>query len=298
MPSIKDFITKPLETRNTITKVLRQYSWLVGIVIGVMLTSGAILLASGAVWWARNRDDIVTPTVVTPTASPTMEMLEPSGRSKRDKIEVTAPPRDAGEVAWKMTVDRIQDGLKLVSHSEYTDSSNNLWIVMEVQNLTDEPLGQLKVVFYIEDLMEVRWSSINRIEPGGTAPMLSLISAEDLPPDVSEYAVTIGAEKFEKWAQGYYYYDLKIENDRLGEGQFADIGVAGEIVNVGESKVEHTKAFAAFYDEDGTIIYTNYDFIDTDILRPGKSDDFSIDMRNRSRVAVSYKLWVEASVAD
>ncbi len=232
--------------------------------------------------------------------------FEPTFDAMLETIEFFEPTEDVDlggltepiEDNWVMNLGEVQDGTELVSESHYIDFVGNLWVAAEIRNLTDQALGQPQAILHVGEFSQDYGTTLNKLAPGETAPIMLLASADEIPEGAIEYTLDVGAMELDDFSAEYYYYDFAVENDELTAGEFAEQGVAGELVNTGDSAAEFVRALVAFYDAEGTILYVNDAYIEEEVLAPGARASFLVDMMDAAGIAASYQVWVEGNKSD
>lgn len=227
----------------------------------------------------------LTAQVATPTAtvSPTSTSTPTSSPTPSPTPTVTATP-----TSTSVPVE------VLPNHSSYVDSIDNLWIVGEVQNNTDDYLRFVRITTNLFD----------------TAGQLldissSYIDLDSLSPDEKTCFSVLFSEEPAGWA--YYEFEaryrtggeplpnLVIFNDSGSyDPTFGWYEIIGQVRNDHGSRVEFVKPVGTLYDGAGTVVGCDFAYVNARDLEPGQTGSFEMLFTGRDYSDVdAYRLQVD-----
>lgn len=196
-----------------------------------------------------------------------------------------------GALPWQQVGD---SQLKVLSANTYpTGSGEYVYLVGEVENTSDQPLGALKItangynsqgqVFETEETEAL----VTYVAPGQKAPFSAAMDARD----IERYELTVTGEA----AADAPAYQLEIVNPSQTEPKSGYVWFAGEVSNTGTVAVEKVRVIAVLYDQEGKVVEAASQDL-PDKLAAGAKAAFKFIANHRG--STSYQLLVTATASQ
>jgi hypothetical protein len=168
-----------------------------------------------------------------------------------------------------------QEGLVILSHSTYVDSSGYCHIVGEVENRGQNNTRKNKVIatFYDEqgasNLTALCYCYLEILKPGERSPFEIVLSS---PPNVVNYMLTVEWEVTDtELNRDIVPGELEAMTD--GDGYYV---VTGQTTNNTGKPIDVIMIVGSFYDSEGTIVAAGITFADVAPLQPDESANFTM----------------------
>jgi hypothetical protein len=184
----------------------------------------------------------------------------------------------------------IEEGLLILSHSTYVDSSGYFRIVGEVQNMGQDNTEKNKIIatFYDEQGAPNLTAScdcyLDVVKPGEKSPFEIVFPS---PLNLVDYALT-AAWQVTDTEPNRQIVPREIEAKIDVDGYYT---VTGQVTNTNEKPIDIMMIVGSFYDSEGTIVATGIAFADVTPLQTGETANFTmvIDPSISSKIS-SYSL--------
>lgn len=169
-----------------------------------------------------------------------------------------------------------QDNLEILpTHSGYINDQGYFYVVGEVQNVGDVPVGNIQVnaTFYDANATEIAVGS-------GYAKLETLLPARKAPFAITLYSGNLSLQ--------VYSYNLSIASFSIVENKPLDLEilsnsssyeypvfhVSGTIKNIGAKETTFVRVVATFYDENGKVVDALLNYSSPSSILPGETASF------------------------
>lgn len=224
-----------------------------------------------------------TDTPVPPTATPEPPTATPE--------PPTATPEPTETSTPEATPTPTGPKLEFKSASDFVDGIDYWHIVGEIENISQDTLGFVKIVATAYDesggIVDTGFTYIELdvLNPGELSPFEITIENNDA---IYRYDLQADAQP----ATSLPYRDLTIlsSTDRVD-----DIGywhIVGEVENTGDRPSEFVKIVATIYDESSQVVEVAFTYSELDTISPGSKSPFEVTLESSDRFH-SYVLQVE-----
>ena len=162
-----------------------------------------------------------------------------------------------------------------ISQQHTREDGDWLDIYGEIQNNSESPMSWVKISAALFDAngeilnTNYNYSMLDLIPPGGNSPFSMSMTSEWS--GFTDYQLFIEAdiedEPFELQVEV-----VSVETREESEWCYAE----GEVKNISDEPLDLVNVVAGFYDADGNIIDTGWDFAEANTLEPGATSEYSI----------------------
>jgi LysM repeat protein len=171
--------------------------------------------------------------------------------------------------------------------------SGRLWCLGEVQNTSGENLQQVELAVSLFDkagellAFTTGATELDVIPKGGSAPFALAI---DNPPEKFDTYQTSPLKGLSATRLGSYYLDLEIVSSQGQARGQASYSVSGRLRNAGDRAARDVRVVVTGYDAAGKVAAVRKVAPALDVLPPGRSTDFEINLLSTAGQVVTYTL--------
>ena len=197
-----------------------------------------------------------------------------------------------GSYAQPQETTTIDNNIKLLSSSHYTDSIDYLHVIGEVQNTLSDPQEFVKVIatFYDSNNRTVgtsfTFTDVDVLRPVEKSPFDLVLDNKAQSGKVHNYKIHISSNAAESMPA-----NLKLT---VGDKYYDDIGYAhilGEVTNQGTGTTKFAKVSSSVYNDKEQVVATDFTFTDPPDLLPGQSAPFDIVISEHASTAIYGKMF-------
>jgi hypothetical protein len=184
--------------------------------------------------------------------------------------------------------------LVIVSSSSYTDSDGGYHVAGEVRNTTADYMDYVEISGTFFDAggqvvaSEYTFTHVDLIAPSDTAGF-DLVLTNGAALGVSRYELAVRGElSADRPAPG-----LVVTAESPGvDGN--DFHVVGTVANQSGASAEFVTVAGTFYGADGTVVRSDFTYVDADVVQPGESVSFDLVVPEAASAGIAhYQLRVE-----
>jgi hypothetical protein len=163
--------------------------------------------------------------------------------------------------------------LHLISATDYTDDVGWDHIIGVVENISNQPLGFIKIVVTVKDDADnvvgtgFTYTDLDVLLPGERSPF---DVASDNWGDWSTYSLQSQADASDEVPRR----DVVVKSDRSYVDEVGWFHVVGEVENAGNAAAEFVKAVVTLYDSSGEIAGMMFTYTDLDAISAGGTSPF------------------------
>jgi hypothetical protein len=188
--------------------------------------------------------------------------------------------------------------ISIVSYSHYYDSLNDLWVVGELTNRGNVPtrFSKVNAIFYnaSREVVSVQfgYSDLDVLLPNRKSPFSILLLESEGSLKVYNYTLTVSWDDYPSGMP----IGLEILSNYTSIDTYGWMHVTGEIKNTGTTMSNYTQVFATFYDANGTVVATEFTYVDPDPLMPSQTTAFELILTDTDQVqkVANYRLTAES----
>ncbi len=170
--------------------------------------------------------------------------------------------------------------VKILSHSSFYDSLNNLWVVGEVENTGDMATKFTKITATFFDssnqviAIKSGYSELDVLLPGRKSPFKILLTEGAGALNVHNYTLNVS---WTNYAAGMAL-GLEILSNSSYIDEFGWMHVTGIIKNRGAIGASYVKVIATFYDSEGIVVGEDFAYAEPSYLSPNQTGTFDIEL--------------------
>ena len=198
------------------------------------------------------------------------------------------------EASYAQTQDTsgIDNNVKLLSSSHYTDGIDYLHVIGEVQNTLDEPQEFVKVIatFYDSTNRTIgtsfTFTDVDVLRPEEKSPFNLVLDDKAQRGKAHNYKIHISSNNAELMPA-----NLKLT---VGDNYYDDIGyvhVLGEVTNQATENTKYVKVSGTVYNDKNQAVATDFTFTEPTDLLPGQSAPFDIIISEHASTAIYGKMY-------
>jgi hypothetical protein len=203
-----------------------------------------------------------------------------------------------GFIALLPPVQALGD-VRVVSSSSFYDSLDALWVVGEVENIGDMATDFTKVTATFYDSSnqvidsDYGYADLDVLLPDRKSPFSILFLESQGSLNVHNYTLSVSWD--DQPAGKTEGIEILSSSDYIDGSNH--MHVTGEVKNQGTLNANFTKVFVTFYDSQGTVVGTDYDYTEPTHLTPQETATYDVELIYAQQVAkvASYSLTAEST---
>jgi len=229
----------------------------------------------------------------TPTATATATQT-PEPTATPTATQTPEPTPTAAAAATEPT--EMEEGLVIVSHSGYADSSGVVYVVGEVYNNSEANYRWVMAECAFLDEDEILLAEAESyvyagiLAPGEKAPFK--ITLWEVPAGLDTYIVSVSGDETSE--APFVGIELLQESGSVDE---ENLTIIGEVTNTSETPASEVRIAASVYDGDGEIVDVGFTYAERDVFFQGMVSPFKLFISEVNGDPDRYELRIYASAA-